>query len=119
MYFFPLNTIPMLVCPYLYKKRWGKKNRKTIITKTLADLGTSTRLQNLPFLCSIEWLLVHQVFFQIVFFYKQFYDFPKVPLHGNLILSLEWIPRRILHRFSYKRFFYFPVFFISRLFLYK
>ena len=93
MYFFPLNTIPVLVCPYWYKKRLEiqkTENRKTVITRTLAGLRTSIRRQKLPFSMLFQMVIGALGIFQHRFFYEQFYDFPTVFCIFRLFFA--WYP---------------------------
>ena len=53
-------------------------------------LGTSTRGEKIPFLVLFQMVIGAQVFFHIVFVYKQFYDFPKVFCIFRLFFA--WYP---------------------------
>ena len=96
MYFFLLNTIPVLVCPYWYKKRreiQKTEYRNTVITRTLAGLGTSFQAPKVAFFDALSngyWCT--RYFFTSFFstsnfmIFRQFSEFSGFSLHGNPIL---------------------------------
>ena len=91
MYFFPLNTIPVLVCPYWYKKKREirkTENRKPVITKTLASLGTPTRRQKLPFPMLFQMVIGALGIFPHRFFLKAILWFSDSFLHFPAFLCM-------------------------------
>ena len=91
----------VLVCPYWYKKmREIEKtgNGKTVITRTLAGLRTSTRCQKLPFLMLFQMVFGALGIFSHLFssknnfmIFPQFSAFSGFSLHGNPILSSDLV----------------------------
>ena len=101
MYFFPLNTIPVLVCPYWFKKRreiQKTEKQKNRYTKTLVGLGISTCRQKLRFLTLFRMVIgalgifPHHFFLQaILWFSESFLHLPCKGRSGSAICSLVFL----------------------------